>query len=181
MNEQEKILNAISDRGQLTRVEYQYISNFLGDKNFLVFGTGRDTPYWRLCNKGGTTLFLENDPRWVIDAPDVYQIHYTTKRHEYKTLLDKFNQGDTSKLELQLPLVVTTKKWDVIFVDSPMGYNDSNPGRMQSIYTAYKLSHFDTVVFVHDCHRPVEELYVSTLFSDQKLIPNSKKLKIAKR
>jgi len=61
MNEQEKILNAISDRGQLTRVEYQYISNFLGDKNFLVFGTGRDTPYWRLCNKGGTTLFLEND------------------------------------------------------------------------------------------------------------------------
>jgi len=44
--------------GQMQRYEYEHISNFLGDVNFLVFGTGYDSDLWRYSKRFGKTVFL---------------------------------------------------------------------------------------------------------------------------
>ena len=49
--------------------------------------------------------------------------------------------------------------WDVVLVDGPMGWDVHFPGRMQSIATAAQYSSANSTVFVHDCHRELEQLY----------------------
>lgn len=155
-----------SNHGQMTADEYRYIANFLGDKNFLVFGTGHDTPLWRYANRNGLTIFLENNSKWIRpEDADVYKVNYTTKRAQYKELLQEFKENNFTNLKMELPAVVEKTTWDYIFVDSPMGTNDKKPGRMQSIFTAWALSNPQTEVFVHDVDRKVEDLYSKELFS----------------
>lgn len=152
---------------QMTDKEYRYIAEFLNDKNFLVFGTGHDTPMWRYANKNGTTLFLENDVRWIKpEDTDVIEVVYNTKRSQYKQLLEEYNSGIFDNLKMDLPKIVTETKWDYIFVDSPIGKSDESPGRMQSIFTASILSSKDTNVFIHDCDRKVEDIYSKAMFSN---------------
>lgn len=151
---------------QMTAEEYRYIGSFLGNVNFLVFGTGHDTPLWRYANKGGLTVFLENNRKWIKkEDTDVYKVTYTTKRAEQEKLLEEYHNGIFDNLKMTLPDVVTNTKWDVIFVDSPVGTNDKKPGRMQSIFTASILANKDTEVFVHDCDRKVEDTYSKAMFS----------------
>jgi uncharacterized protein (TIGR01627 family) len=154
---------------QMEREEYAYIASFLKDSNFLVFGTGYDSDYWRCVNINGHTVFLEDDEQWIDDSKkDILKIEYTTKRNEYEKLLDNYKKGDDSGLTINLPDTVKNVDWDVIYVDAPVGNSDKKPGRMQSIYAAYKLSSPHTQVFVHDCDRDVENIYTSTFFSINK-------------
>jgi len=155
-----------SNNFQMTEEEYRYISSFLGDKNFLVFGTGHDTPLWRYSNRQGHTLFLENDSRWIDkNDSDVILVNYSTKCSQYKVLLEEYHNDNFENLKMDLPNEVTNTKWDCIFVDSPVGTKDNKPGRMQSIFTASMLAHKDTDVFVHDTDREVEDLYSTTMFN----------------
>jgi len=155
-----------SNHGQMTAEEYRYIANFLGDKNFLVFGTGHDTPMWRYVNRNGKTLFLENNAKWIRpEDNDVIKVTYTTRRVQYVTLLEEYNKGVYKNLKMDLPDVVKNTKWDCIFVDSPVGTTDKKPGRMQSIYTASSLASKNTDVFIHDCDRTVEDIYSKAMFS----------------
>lgn len=154
-----------SNHGQMTAEEYRYIAEFLGDKNFLVFGTGHDTPLWKYANRNGRTLFLENNKRWIDPADtDVIKVTYTTKRAYHKELLEEWHNGIFSNLTMDLPDIVTQTKWDCIFVDAPLGTTDKKPGRMQSIFTAWALSTDTTEVFVHDVDRVVEDVYSKTMF-----------------
>jgi len=152
---------------QMTKEEYWYISSFLSDKNFLVFGLGYDSKLWRYANRNGFTIFLEHDPRWVTDDPDVYQVEYTTVRTQANCLLLEYDQQNFKNLEMKLPNVVLETSWDCIFVDSPQGGNDSTFGRMQSIYAASILANNNTHVFVHDCQRMVENTYTKKMFSQK--------------
>lgn len=155
-----------SNGGQMTADEYRYIANFLGSKNFLVFGTGHDTPLWRYANRGGTTVFLENISKWIrAEDTDVIKVSYTTKRNQYMELLEEYHAGNVERLKMNLPIEITNKTWDCIFVDSPIGTTDKKPGRMQSIYTASILANKNTDVFVHDCDRIVEDIYTKEMFS----------------
>mgnify|MGYP001577424079 FL=1 len=156
-----------SNHGQMTADEYRYIAEFLGDKNFLVFGTGHDTPLWKYANRNGKTLFLENNKRWINPTDtDVIKVTYTTKRAYHKELLQEWHNGNFSNLTMDLPDEVTQTKWDCIFVDSPLGTTDKKPGRMQSIFTAWSFSIDTTDVFVHDVDRVVEDVYSKTMFSN---------------
>lgn len=160
-------------KGQMERNEYEYVSHFLGNKNFLVFGTGYDTEFWRHCNKG-INIFLEHDKKWIPeDSSDVYLVEYNTQILKYKDYLN-----DYSLLEMNLPQQVLDTKWDVIFVDGPPGNKKRSHGRMQSIYTAWKLANENTDVFVHDCNRPVEDTYSKHFFTIEKQL---KKLRHCKR
>lgn len=156
-----------SNHGQMTAEEYRYIAQFLGNKNFLVFGTGHDTPMWRYANRNGTTIFLENNAKWIKpEDTDVIKVTYTTKRAWHERLLEEYKNGIFDNLKMDLPKIVTETKWDCIFVDSPVGTTDKKPGRMQSIFTASILSNKDTDVFVHDCDRKVEDIYSKAMFSN---------------
>jgi len=164
-NEKLNLLMSNVKNSQMTRDEYSYIAEKLNNKNFLVFGTGHDTEFWRYCNSGGLNIFLEHDPKWIFKKyQDTYLIEYTTCIDQYKTLLNEFNNNNYKNLELSVPSFLYNISWDMIFVDGPPGNKKNSIGRMQSIYTAYKLANKNTDIFIHDCDRVVEDTYTKFMF-----------------
>jgi glucuronoxylan 4-O-methyltransferase len=147
--------------------------------NFLVFGVGNDTKFWREINKKGRTVFIEDNKDWfqkikkICPAMEAYLVNYPTKITQWKLLLNK-----PRKLELNLPKQIADIKWDVILVDAPCGayeyflkeYGIEPPGRMVSIYMASKLIKKDGHVFVHDCHREVERVYSDRYLLKENLV-----------
>ena len=150
---------------QMTREEYLHISSLVSNSNFLIFGTGNDTPLWKEANKEGTTLFLENDTRWV-DKNDknTHIVNYTCTRPQAESLLQKYKEGNDEGLLMDHPEQLKDIVWDFILVDSPW---DGSHGRMQSIYLASKLLKKNhTQIFLHDCDRWVENIYGRFFFGD---------------
>ncbi|KZV28188.1 glucuronoxylan 4-O-methyltransferase 2-like [Dorcoceras hygrometricum] len=124
--------------------------------NFLVFGLGRDSLMWASLNPRGTTLFLEEDPRWVQtvlkDAPTLTAdiVTYRTHLSEADELLRHYQQEPdcsvkksflrgNQKCRLALSMLsdkVYDTEWDMIMIDAPRGYFAQAPGRMAAIYSA---------------------------------------------
>lgn len=131
----------------------------------LVFGAGNDSSMWQQLNEGGTTVFLEHNPEWIVkirgsDASlDIRPVQYATRITKWRELLD---QGDS--LQMDLPQDVRRKRWDVVLVDAPNGFVMADEharlgpihGRMQSILAASQLVASKGYVFVHDAQREVE-------------------------
>lgn len=139
--------------------------------SFLVFGCGNDSRLWERVNTAGRTVFLEHHPQWAGDVAasiqsEVILVSYWTQRAQWADLLDQ-----PERLVMDLPPSVRDHQWDVVFVDGPTGFDDSTPGRMQSIFEASRLVSAGGMVFVHDCERPVEAAY-STVYlgSDRRSI-----------
>lgn len=150
---------------QMTEEEYRYIANHLGDGTFIVFGTGHDSNLWRYATNGNV-IFLEHDSRWIPkDAKDVYKVEYTTDISQAFSLLDELKGGSDINLTMKMPPMPLSGPPRAILVDSPPGYKEGTPGRMQSLYAASLLAGPDTHVFVHDCDRPIESTYTDYLFS----------------
>lgn len=161
----DQLMISVGDK-QMKKEEYYYISNFLGGVNFLVFGTGHDSNFWRLCNRQGKTFFLENLDEWIEkESKDTFKVSYRTQLPEYEKLLIEYRSGIYTNLQMEIPDIILHTKWDVIFVDSPTGFADYCPGRMQSIFTAKMLSNRTTDIFVHDCDRTVEDVYTREMFT----------------
>jgi uncharacterized protein (TIGR01627 family) len=141
----------------------------------LVFGCGNDSPFWEKVNRGGTTAFLEDNPRWVSNAraalatATVHSVQYGTRLAEWPRLLDS-----PSELAMDLPVELDSRRWDVILVDGPAGYDDTQPGRMKSIYAASRLVAAGGRVFVHDCDRPAERAFTSRYLGDERLFVEAK-------
>lgn len=174
----EDILNKVlilTKNKQMAEEEYRYIASFLGDKKFLVFGTGFDTELWRYSNKNGITIFLENNIKWIENNDDTLLIKYTSKIADADYILNQYRSNNLDLLYIDLPNIVINTKWDCIFVDSPEGWSNKCPGRMQSIYAASKLAGNDTDIFIHDCDRYVEDLFSREFFKFE--IKHLKKLK----
>ncbi|OVA09543.1 putative polysaccharide biosynthesis protein [Macleaya cordata] len=165
------------------RVSFDVLQS-LSPCNFLVFGLGHDSLMWSSFNPRGTTLFLEEDPKWVQtvlkDAPNLHAhtVKYRTHLSEaddliksYKSepncLPDKaFLNGNTQcKLALTgLPDEVYDKEWDLIMIDAPRGYFAEAPGRMGAIFSAAVMARNRkgsgvTHVFLHDMDRRVEKMF----------------------
>ncbi|HKQ99752.1 MAG TPA: hypothetical protein VJT09_03710 [Pyrinomonadaceae bacterium] len=128
--------------------------------NFLVFGVGNDSRLWARINRGGKTVFIEDNRAWYrkVIAPDqnlkAYLVNYNTSINEWQTLLDS-----PPLLEMIWPDEVREERWDVILVDAPAGWNDESPGRMKSIFHAPRLAANSCDLFIHDCDRPIEKTY----------------------
>jgi uncharacterized protein (TIGR01627 family) len=126
----------------------------------LIFGLGYDSVFWFKLNRGGVTIFLEDNKDWFqkITKKSSYLIaflvNYNTKRADWQMLL-KY----PSLLDMTLPNNVEKEEWDIILVDGPDGWNDQTPGRMKSIYLASRLVKNLGDIFVHDCNREVEDIY----------------------
>lgn len=143
--------------------EIRLISRVLsrrGPCNLLVFGLGNDSTYWRRLNRGGRTVFLEDDRDWLarLAAKDpqleAYLVQYGTVLSQWEELLHC-----PFRLQMYLPTGILDREWDVVLVDAPKGMNDDSPGRMKSIFIASILRAADADVFVHDCDREVESSY----------------------
>jgi glucuronoxylan 4-O-methyltransferase len=136
----------------------------------LVFGLGNDSLLWASINRGGVTVFLEDDKDWfqriTKRSKDIkaFLINYDTKRKDWKMFLE-----DTSLLNMTLPNDLGKEEWEVIFVDAPAGWNDENPGRMKSIFLSSKLVKNTGDIFVHDCNREVEDIYCNKFLEKNNL------------
>ncbi|CAN6548692.1 unnamed protein product [Malus baccata var. baccata] len=154
--------------------------------NFLVFGLGFDSLMWASLNPRGTTLFLEEDPKWVQsvlkDAPQLraQTVRYRTQLKEADQLLSSYRskrscspseavlRGNTEcRLALHnLPDEVYDKEWDLIMIDAPRGYFPEAPGRMAAIFSAAVMARRRrgsgvTHVFLHDVNRKVEKAFAN--------------------
>jgi hypothetical protein len=149
--------------GQGSYEEYAHIWQTIAARapgKVLVFGVGRDTPLWLEANAGGRTVFVEHEPEWIAETrrrqpeAEVVQVRYRTRARWWRLYLLV-----PARLEMRdLPDDVRREQWDVIFVDSPQGFNAKTPGRMASIYTAAQMAGElgGVDVLVHDTNRTIE-------------------------
>jgi glucuronoxylan 4-O-methyltransferase len=164
-----KKLNGI----QLSSKQLKVIVLIIKEKvpcRLLIFGLGNDSAFWFKLNKGGITIFLEDNTDWFqiitqrIKNLTAFMVNYNTKINDWDMLL-KF----PSLLDMNLPTIVEKEKWDVIIVDAPSGWNDQSPGRMKSIYLSSRLIKYSGDIFVHDCNREVESIYCNRFLKENNL------------
>jgi len=143
--------------------------------NFLIFGLGNDSLLWSSLNKGGKTIFLEDNKYWFqkinrrFKGIKSFLVNYNTRRKDWKKLLE-----NKSYLNMSLPDDIEKEKWDIILVDAPAGFRDEHPGRMKSIFISSKLIKALGDVFVHDCNREVEDVYCNEFLRKENLIRETK-------
>ncbi|KAK9934367.1 hypothetical protein M0R45_021514 [Rubus argutus] len=163
--------------------------------NFLVFGLGHDSLMWASFNPRGTTLFLEEDPKWVQTvlkkAPQLRAetVNYQTQLKQADDLLSSYKsepacapseavlRGNTRcRLALSnLPDEVYEKEWDLIMIDAPRGYFPEAPGRMGAIFSAAIMARRrqgsgPTHVFLHDVDRKVEKAFAEKFLCRKYLV-----------
>ncbi|KAG0487416.1 hypothetical protein HPP92_009511 [Vanilla planifolia] len=169
--------------------------------NFLVFGLGNDSPMWSAFNAGGTTVFLEEDPKWfqsvLHDSPflHAHHVNYPTKLSEADDLLRSYrsqpeclpplarlNGNRRCRLALaDLPAEIYAKEWDLIMIDAPKGYFANAPGRMGAIYSAAVMARSRrgdgfTDVFLHDVDRKVERTFAMEFLCRKYLVGGTGRL-----
>lgn len=138
--------------------------------SLLVFGLGFDSSFYSSINSGGRTVFLEDNGDWFRDVTtrhphlEAYLIRYKTKLSDKEIYLKQRESFAT-----ELPEVVASTSWDIIFVDAPAGYDDKTPGRMESLRLASILVKHPGDVFVHDCEREVEATYAAHFLKPENL------------
>jgi len=162
-------------KGLMSRKQYMAVGQIL-DKlspcNFLVFGLGEDALVWKEINNGGRTVFFEDDKEWISkfdnETLEIYPVEYNTKAKNYMKI-----GFDSKRLEMDLPKEIADIKWDIVFVDGPLGHNPprpfKGPGRMQSIYTAYSLLKENGICIIDDMGREIESLYANHFFGPNNL------------
>lgn len=139
--------------------------------NCLVFGFGNDGAFWASINRRGVTVFLEDNEAWytriLSSNPNLhgFLVSYQTRRTQWRALLD-----NPTKLALSLPPEVEQRRWDVILVDGPAGYDDHCPGRMKSIAAAVRLANPGADLFFDDCDRTVERVYCDRFLASAILV-----------
>jgi glucuronoxylan 4-O-methyltransferase len=164
-----------SGKGLMSEAQYMnvgYVVDILSPCNFLIFGLGEDASVWSKINQGGRTVFLEDDKAWIEKFEDrgleIYDVHYDSQSQNHELF-----GFDETKLKMDLPKEVANTKWDVVFVDGPLGHNPprpfKGPGRMKSIYAAYTLLKENGICVVDDLGRLIEKKYSFHFFGEHNL------------
>ncbi|KAL5717553.1 phosphoacetylglucosamine mutase [Ranunculus cassubicifolius] len=175
------------------RVSFNVLQS-LSPCNFLVFGLGHDSLMWSSFNPRGTTLFLEEDPKWVQtilkDAPylKAHHVRYPTQLSQADDLLRSYKSEPecihlkSLKLNTRCRLALTDlpdqiydTEWDLIMIDAPRGYFAEAPGRMGAIYSAAVMARARTKpgithVFLHDVDRKVEKMFANEFLCKKYLV-----------
>ncbi len=158
---------------QLSAEQLKVISTTVKGKSpckLLIFGLGNDSVFWSNLNRGGVTIFLEDNKDWFQKITNkskgltAFLVNYNTQRNDWKMLLES-----PSFLDMTLPNNVEKEEWDVILIDAPESWNDQTPGRMKSIFLSSRLVKNPGDVFVHDCNREVEDIYCNNFLKKENL------------
>ena len=163
-------------KGLMSKKQYLTIAKKLSKSspcNLLVFGLGEDSYLWSKINNNGITIFLEDSIEWITSINDgTLDVEHVI----YQTLVENQKEigYDVEKLEILLPNRVTDLAYDFIIVDAPLGHQPprpfKGPGRMSSIYMAFKLLKRGGVVVIDDMGRPIEKQYAFHYFGEDNLI-----------
>ncbi len=126
----------------------------------LVFGCGKDSAMWAAANSGGKTVFLENNAGWLRKTKeaqptlDIRQVDYGIGTVSTSLPID-----EQKLAAFPIPDVMHEEPWDVIIIDSPMGYSSRMPGRSLPIYWSSRVALAHTQIFVDDYERELERQY----------------------
>ena len=162
-----------SNNIQLSVEQLKYISMAVKEKapcKLLIFGLGNDSVFWFKLNRGGVTIFLEDNKDWLQRITKrskyltAFLVNYNTQVNDWKMLLES-----PSLLDMDVPNNVEKEEWNFILVDAPHGFNDQSPGRMKSIYLSSRLIKNSGDIFVHDCDREVEDNYCNNFLKKENL------------
>ena len=126
-------------------------------RKLLVFGLGYDSILWHNYTN---TYFVENDKKYIkmFNTMNVIKYKYPT------TVKDSFTIKDPSKFSLPKDLQKLAP-FDVILIDAPCGYDDTQCGRLLPIYWSKKyLSKKDTVIYIDDSNRKLESYLIDKYF-----------------
>ena len=132
----------------------------------LVFGVGRDSIAWQGVNRGGTTLFLENNPEWISKIAAVVG-EERIREISYPQTFEDWNDLGLGLDQVQLPENVTDlldASWNHVFVDAPWG---PTFGRHQSTLAATKAVRPGGLLALHDCEREREQTICRILLEGQ--------------
>jgi glucuronoxylan 4-O-methyltransferase len=160
-------------RIQLSREELNAVAQVVREKRpcrLLVFGAGNDSPYWARLNRGGRTIFLEDNAQWGATmlrrdrCLTILPIDYRTRIAQWREFLEA-----PERLPIGLPEAASRDQWDAILVDGPAGDKENSPGRMGSIYLASRLATAGAHIFVHDCDRDIERICCDRFLGPQNL------------
>lgn len=163
------------------------------DSNFLMVGTGTDSPMWELLNRCGRTVFVEQSAEfadivcgWLPNAEMVVYNKFITTYDGYKAQMDELRGLSGCTLQDMRSKRVTNAEckyvmdldddlydieWDVLLVDGPIGY--ANPARLQTAATAMALALYSNARtgkpvdwYLHDCERTTEAYFASQLWAE---------------
>lgn len=150
---------------QMSTVAMRRVGDHLSaGSGVLVFGLGRDSSTWEKLNEDGRTAFLEDLSEWLelsrrlAPSREVHLISYATT-------VDTSDYTSVSDIPVpSLPPEISSRQWDVVVVDGPMGFAPDTPGRASSIALAARLVARGGVVLVDDFDRELERRISATVF-----------------
>ena len=175
MNQQagiEKYLELMnSTRCIIPKVQRRVIGETILSKgpgcNMLVFGVGGDSIIWNTINEAGYTLFIEHDDRWTrktreqIPGVNVITYQYNTRCEPEWPIHEQPAINSADLLQHAMPGELGERKWDVILIDGPTGFNNKCPGRMLPIFWSSLISDSSCDIFIDDYSRPIEFTYTN--------------------
>jgi hypothetical protein len=174
------VSSVVTNGGAMATEMYNYIANVIEKKapvDTLVFSSGYDSTLWAAANKGGNTIFLEHDQKWIDVVTEKYgklDIRLAGYRSlpsdRNELLLSVKNDFANADDKLAMNMLQPCKNFGTILVDGPLG----TMGRMQPIYMASKCAcaslkaNIPLVdVFVHDVDRETERTWSDELLGRQ--------------
>lgn len=134
--------------------------------NALIFGAGNDSIIWNTVNQGHT-LFIEHDAKWAnsiaakVPGINIVSYDYNTQCDPKLAIHEQPAIDELSLMAHPVPKEITERKWDVILIDGPTGFDSNCPGRMLPIYWSSTLAHDACDIFVDDYSRPIEFSYTN--------------------
>jgi len=168
----------------LSAIELYAISLILTVKSastLLVFGVNEDARYWCDINgAGGKTYFLEHERNRIQRGTSEIFSKLSPMSSDVSLIAVEYNGTVATASSffktpylMKVPSEIVSVCYDVILLDGPSGYTESDPGRMEAGYFAAEAAkrcvlsgELDAVyVFMHDSERDVEKRIIKEYFS----------------
>lgn len=141
------------------------VNQMTGTKKMLVFSLAYDAALW---DSMGNTYFVEDNLEhislaYMIDPTRIIRCDYGSI-----TVARSFTMTGQEVDAIPIPSsLLTEAPFDVIFVNGPLSYNASCPGRLLPLlWSRTLLSTSGTVVYVDDSDRQLESLCIEQFFGD---------------
>ncbi len=167
-----------NDKIQLDKeVIIDVFKNIKTDTKMLVFGLGYDSKMW-FNSTSSNTFFIENKEEYIQlnknDIPDTHIIKY-----DYPTRCSTSHQLSDDKIKnFFIPeKILELAPFDIIIIDGPEGFNSRAPGRLLPCYWSTLLSKENSLIYIDDSSRFLEDFCIKKYFSnkDHQIFPNRKK------
>ena len=143
------------------------VNQMTGTKKMLVFSLAYDAALWDSMTTGNT-YFVEDKEENIAMADTIDPKRIIRCDYESITVARSFTMTGQEVDAIAIPSsLLALAPFDVIFVNGPLSYNASCPGRLLPLlWSRTLLSTSGTVVYVDDSDRSLESLCIEQFYGD---------------